>query len=119
MTSPTTDQHRSPLPVLSLLLAAAAAIIGLVAIATDDVSSRPSQIVVTPLDDSHPAAAPDNARPANQEVDDANDHPHYNPPENARPSHVLVPELDDSHPAAAPDNARPANEEVDDAKDHP
>jgi hypothetical protein len=87
MTSPTTHEHRSPLPVLGLLLAAAAATVSVVAIATDDVSSRPSQIVVTPFDDNHPAAAPDNAHP----------------------SEVLVPELDESHPAAAPDNARPAD----------
>ena len=109
MTSPTTHEHRSPLPVLGLLLAAAAATVGVVAIATDDVSSRPSQIVITPLDESHPAAAPDDARPSEVLVPKLDESHPAAAPDDARPSEVLVPKLDESHPAAVPDNARPAD----------
>ena len=105
MTSPTTHEHRSPLPVLGLLLAAAAATVSVVAIATDDVSSRPSQIVVTPLDDNHPAAARTTPAPRRSS------YPTRRQPSGRRAGNalgVLVPKLDESHPAAAPDNARPS-----------
>ncbi len=58
MTTATIRQPRSSLSMLSLVVAGAAVAVAVAAIATDDVSSRPSQIVVAPLDENHPAAAP-------------------------------------------------------------
>ena len=87
MTTATIRQPRSALSLLSLVVAGAAVTVAVAAIATDDVSSRPSQIVVAPLDENHPAAAPEIARPVPVEVP-----------------------LDESHPAAAPENARPTAE---------
>jgi hypothetical protein len=84
MTATTIRQPRASLSLLSLVVAGVAATVAVAAIATDDVSTRPSQIVVAPLDENHPAAAPEIARPVPAEVP-----------------------LDESHPAAAPDNARP------------
>ena len=87
MTTATIRQPRSSLSMLSLVVAGAAVAVAVAAIATDDVSSRPSQIVVAPLDENHPAAAPEIARQVPVEVP-----------------------LDENHPAAAPENARPAAE---------
>jgi hypothetical protein len=55
------------LPALSLVVAGGAVALGVVAIATDDVSDRPAQIVVdqpAPIPaDFDPAAVPDDAAP--------------------------------------------------------
>ena len=105
MNTATIRQPRTALSLLSLVIAGAAATVAVAAIATDDVSSRPSQIVVAPLDENHPAAAPEIARPVPVEIPLDQSHPAA-APENARPVPVEVP-LDQSHPAAAPENARP------------
>jgi hypothetical protein len=78
MTTSTTQQRRSALPLLNLLVASAAVTIGAIAIATDDVGST-SQIEITPLDENHSAAAPVTTRPAGEVVTDRNDAPSYNP----------------------------------------
>ena len=83
---------------LTTLLAGAAAAIAVVAILTDDVSSRPSQILITPLDENHPAAAPKNTQPAEEySIHDNTPSPYI--PDVASTSHSTA--------AATPDSLTP------------
>ena len=66
--APTNRPSRRWLPALSLLVAGGAAALGVVAIATDDVSDRPAQVVVDPparipADVVEPAGGRDGAAP--------------------------------------------------------
>lgn len=55
MTATTVHQHRPTLPLLSMLVAGAAATISIVAITTDDVGPRPATAIVTPQSDRQPS----------------------------------------------------------------
>ena len=59
--APTSRPSGRWLPALSLLVAGAAAALGVVAIATDDVSDQPAQVVVEPAG-GRAAAAPVDCR---------------------------------------------------------
>ena len=56
MTATTVSQHRPTLPLISMLVAGAAVTISVVAIATDDVGSRPTTAIVTPQNNGQPSA---------------------------------------------------------------
>ena len=56
MTATTVSQHRPTLPLISMLVAGAAVAISVVAIATDDVASRPATAIVTPQNNGQPPA---------------------------------------------------------------
>jgi hypothetical protein len=64
MTATTVHQHRPTLPLISMLVAGAAASISVIAITTDDVGPRPATAIVTPQPPAQepPAAAPDQVR---------------------------------------------------------
>jgi hypothetical protein len=72
-------QHRPVLPLLSLIVASAAAAISVVAIATDDVNSSPSRAIVTAqadptsygwrLDENFPAGLLDDGPPVDRTVE--------------------------------------------------
>ena len=55
MTATTVHHHRPTLPMISMLVAGAAAAISVVAITTDDVGPRPVAAIVTPQSDSQPS----------------------------------------------------------------
>jgi hypothetical protein len=68
----TTPTRTSPLPLFNLLLAAAALVVAVAAVATDNGSTRPSQTVITQLDHDDPASATGAARTSEDEIPDAN-----------------------------------------------
>lgn len=57
MTATTVHQRRPVLPLISMLVAGGAVAISVVAVATDDVGSRPTTPIVTPDDGQSPARA--------------------------------------------------------------
>jgi hypothetical protein len=58
MTATTVQRHHRPtLPLISMLVAGAAATISVVAITTDDVGPRPATAIVTPQRDSQQPSA--------------------------------------------------------------
>ena len=74
-----TPKQRSPLPLFNMLLAASALTVAVVAIATDQAASRPTLTVVTARDENHPAVAPDDALPVDEDITVADQPRQYNP----------------------------------------